>query len=314
MLHRKLTRAVDGRMNDDPLFDRVLRFAFGDARRGVMRQETLRLGAVKVALVESTGHVIRLSAPGEMSFLAPLRGLARVEAEQARLDAAAGGGAFLRPGDRETTVGRDHRGPYRALVALAPSPRWPAPSPGFTARRPGAEPLMRSLCDLLGHLMEQARCGAGCLARPAARRAAEALLLDGFAALEEIDTPLAPSEGAAADRVRLAEAYIRAHADEPLTVETIAQAVGVGPRALQAGFRDRLGVTPRALLAEVRLGRARALLLDAAPGETVADVAFESGVTQGGRFAAAYRKRFGESPSETLARAIGPDDDASLRR
>jgi AraC-like DNA-binding protein len=52
----------------------------------------------------------------------------------------------------------------------------------------------------------------------------------------------------------------------------------------------------------VRLSRCRQALLDAEPGDgqTVADIAFQNGFAHLPRFAAAYRHRYGETPSETL--------------
>jgi transcriptional regulator GlxA family with amidase domain len=97
---------------------------------------------------------------------------------------------------------------------------------------------------------------------------------------------------------------MRSHAEEPLTVAEIANAVGVGPRALQAAFRASHGITPRQLLAEIRLEEARARLLAPEAEMTVTDAALASGFAHFGRFAAAYRERYGELPSETLRRAL----------
>ncbi|HWO23737.1 MAG TPA: helix-turn-helix domain-containing protein [Kofleriaceae bacterium] len=52
-----------------------------------------------------------------------------------------------------------------------------------------------------------------------------------------------------------------------------------------------------------RLARAREDLMSAAPGTTVAEVARQLGFAAAGRFSLAYRRCFGESPSQTLARA-----------
>ena len=94
---------------------------------------------------------------------------------------------------------------------------------------------------------------------------------------------------------------IEEHAAEPLTVADVAEAVGVSARALQDGFRRHLGTTPVSYLRDVRLDRVRAELTAAAPGATtVTDVAYRWGFFHPGRFAAAYRERFGESPSRTL--------------
>ncbi|MGC9537488.1 AraC family transcriptional regulator [Streptomyces sp. UG1] len=101
--------------------------------------------------------------------------------------------------------------------------------------------------------------------------------------------------------VRRAMELIECHAAEPLTVEDVAEAVGVSVRALQEGFRRHLGTTPVSYLREVRLDRVRADLKAADPGMvTVTDVAFRWGFFHPGRFAIAYKERFGEHPSQTL--------------
>lgn len=101
--------------------------------------------------------------------------------------------------------------------------------------------------------------------------------------------------------VRRAADLITDHADEPLTVEDIAQATGMSVRALQQGFRQYLHSTPTEYLRDVRLERVHADLQAADRSTvTVTDVAFRWGFTHLGRFAGDYRRRFGESPSATL--------------
>jgi transcriptional regulator GlxA family with amidase domain len=51
--------------------------------------------------------------------------------------------------------------------------------------------------------------------------------------------------------------------------------------------------------------RAREMLVAADPDASVTDVALACGFAHFGRFAGAYRERFGETPSETLHRARG---------
>jgi AraC-like DNA-binding protein len=101
--------------------------------------------------------------------------------------------------------------------------------------------------------------------------------------------------------IKQAVEVIDAHAAEPLTVEDVAEAVGIGVRALQEGFRRFLDTTPMNYLREVRLRRVRAELELADPARvSVTDVATRWGFLHAGRFAVQYRERFGESPSATL--------------
>ncbi|WP_031469535.1 AraC family transcriptional regulator [Sciscionella sediminilitoris] len=103
--------------------------------------------------------------------------------------------------------------------------------------------------------------------------------------------------------VRAAVELIEAHAAERLTVEDIAEAVGISVRALQEGFRRTLDSTPTGYLREVRLQRVRAALAAADPRTAgVTDIALRWGFVHQGRFSVQYRQRFGESPSVTLRR------------
>ena len=86
----------------------------------------------------------------------------------------------------------------------------------------------------------------------------------------------------------------------PWTAADMAEVAGVSVRRLQEGFREYVGASPRECLTDIRLARVREGLLRGADGFTVADVAMRWGLMHTGRFAAAYRRKYGESPSETL--------------
>lgn len=101
---------------------------------------------------------------------------------------------------------------------------------------------------------------------------------------------------------RRARDYIHAHAADVPSVADIAQAAGVGVRALARGFERHFGVSPQRYLQQYRLERVREELRSAAPGVTVTAVAAQWGFWQLGSFAARYRERFGEAPSQTLNR------------
>ncbi len=102
--------------------------------------------------------------------------------------------------------------------------------------------------------------------------------------------------------VRLAVAYIEAHAGEDLSLLDIARAASITPRALQYAFRRNLGTTPLGYVRRVRLDRAHTDLLNADParGDTVASIAMRWGFLHQGNFAAAYRDAYGTTPRQTL--------------
>ncbi|MGW2666389.1 AraC family transcriptional regulator [Nocardia tengchongensis] len=101
--------------------------------------------------------------------------------------------------------------------------------------------------------------------------------------------------------VRRAAYYIEANAKDLPTMTEVASEVGVSVRTLSGSFRRYLGVTPSEYLRVQRLEGARRDLIAADEGRTVATIAGEWGYVNLGGFAAAYRRRFGEKPSQTLS-------------
>ncbi|MBP2232439.1 AraC-like DNA-binding protein [Azospirillum agricola] len=119
---------------------------------------------------------------------------------------------------------------------------------------------------------------------------------------------MAGTPAAAAPRhVRAAEEFMRANAGESLTLAEIAEAAGVSIRTLTAGFRSFRDQSPMQQLRDIRMAAARDDLLQGPEtGSTrtggVADIALRWGFGNFGRFAGDYRRRYGETPSETLRR------------
>lgn len=127
----------------------------------------------------------------------------------------------------------------------------------------------------------------------------------------------ARTDATAQDRVdahpatlRRAIAYIDDHADQPLTVADIADAVHVTIRTLQYAFRRHLDTTPLAYLRQARLAHAHRDLLSAGPDSnvSVAGVAARWGFLHPGRFAALYRAAYGVNPAQTLNGGHAPTD------
>jgi AraC-like DNA-binding protein len=136
------------------------------------------------------------------------------------------------------------------------------------------------------------------------RRLQEATLLELLMAWPHSHSRFLQHADASRSSTERALQYIHAHAADVPTLGEIAEAAGVGVRALMRGFERRLGVSPVRYLLHWRLDRARADLLDSSPGaRTVTDVALRWGFGNLGDFAAHYRCRFGELPRTTLQRA-----------
>ena len=109
--------------------------------------------------------------------------------------------------------------------------------------------------------------------------------------------------GAAPRHVQLAEEYIEANWNRPLTIEALVDVTGVSARALFRSFRERRGYTPMAFAKITRLRHARNMLASGNPDTSVTAVAYACGFATMGHFAGEYRQAFGELPSQTIARS-----------
>ena len=118
--------------------------------------------------------------------------------------------------------------------------------------------------------------------------------------LEQADERAIPAAGI--DRVRQLERWIDAHLGEDLSLDRLCAVAGVRWRALQMSLLLVRGMTPLEFVASRRLAAARAMLESSAADLTVSRTAMDCGIVHLGRFSSAYRKAFGESPSDTLAR------------
>ncbi|WP_163573595.1 AraC family transcriptional regulator [Fodinicola feengrottensis] len=142
-------------------------------------------------------------------------------------------------------------------------------------------------------------------AEPAALEHLEALVFQRFllAQPNTYSNALRVERSVAPRVIQKAMSLIENHSAEQLTVEDIAEAVGVGVRSLQSGFRRFADTTPMNYLRDVRLRQVHAALKAADPATgNVTEVALRCGFLHAGRFAVQYRERFGEKPSTTLRR------------
>ena len=107
-----------------------------------------------------------------------------------------------------------------------------------------------------------------------------------------------------ARRPRTVKRTLDAMHEEPsrnFTAAELAGIAGVGIRVLQESFRRHVGVPPLTYLRRLRLEGAHAELSGAGADRlSVTEVAHRWGFTHLGRFAGAYRERYGVTPSETL--------------
>lgn len=87
--------------------------------------------------------------------------------------------------------------------------------------------------------------------------------------------------------------------EAPMTILQVCDRIGTSPRKLEYCFRSVLGISPAKYLRASRLDGVRRQLRRG-EGRSVQDVAARWGFWHLGEFAAAYRRQFGELPSQTL--------------
>lgn len=99
-------------------------------------------------------------------------------------------------------------------------------------------------------------------------------------------------------------AWATACLDQPISLTDLEQVSGLSRRSLQYAFAKRFGCSPMQWIRQQRLQRARERLMDPTLSPRVTVIALECGFTHLGEFAAAYQRRYGETPSQTLARRL----------
>jgi AraC-like DNA-binding protein len=102
--------------------------------------------------------------------------------------------------------------------------------------------------------------------------------------------------------VRRAVDAMHANVGRAWTVPELAAVAGVSSRTLQRQFLAFLRKTPGVMLRDISFERARRELLQGSRSAKVMDISLRSGFPHSGRFSVEYRRRYGETPSQTLKR------------
>ena len=98
--------------------------------------------------------------------------------------------------------------------------------------------------------------------------------------------------------------YIQGNLHSSIGLSDLTKISGVAGRTLLKHFSQFVGISPMRYLRMARLDKARERLLGAEPEEGVTKIASAFGYDHMGRFAVEYRRRFGESPSQTLGKRL----------
>ncbi len=192
------------------------------------------------------------------------------------------------------------------LLASAGLERWLEPAFGVYPQRALADAFARLVAPMVT---------AGSTRTTVPRTDQRAVLDTLSRALDSADQSAPP-----APRVYLYSTYRRAMAaieaepDPMLTVAELAARVGVTARTLRYAFSHAVGISPYQYMLRRRVTIVRDALLDPArPERTILELLLSMGISHQGEFAGQYRRLFGESPSETRARAFARRRDRPHR-
>jgi len=110
--------------------------------------------------------------------------------------------------------------------------------------------------------------------------------------------------GALQPRLSEAVTLMETNIEEPLSTDDIANLVGLSRRQLERLFKQYLGSLPSRYYLELRLQRARQLLLET--NHSIVQVGLMCGFSSGSHFSTAFGTLFGNTPREERQRKLTP--------
>jgi len=265
----------------DNLAMSVGRFALDARARGLINPTRVTLGMM-------------LASPGRVSYW--------------REDVRPGDVVVTPPGSEIDAIYLS--GAWYVTIAMAPSDLTSALSGEDRLADPGCwnmrgvrhvEPLLgEEVRRRLANIILKLNCNIGTTPQAAdflRRSIIEAFVISSLNALPQ---DRAPSLSTGARLVSEVESYVDASDGRPVHISELCSALRVSRRTLHRAFVDTLNMGPVGYLRRRRLSAIQTALKRGDRATTpIADIAFEYGFSDPGRFAAYYRSLFGESPSQT---------------
>lgn len=164
-------------------------------------------------------------------------------------------------------------------------------------------PVAKGFGDLLDYLLADAGNPNGLSSDPLSAEQLERTLMTALLKYQTGSHQAAMSAAGgcpAPAYVKRAEMLMHENLHRSIRLEELAEISNVTERTLTNGFRRFRGDTPARYFLALRLAEARRRLLSSDEDTTVSDIAFEMGFHHLSSFAAAYRQRYDETPSQTL--------------
>lgn len=282
---------------------------------GSVVTELIKIEDKEVALgrVTSTGHEIELNDSGNFTFLLPTAGRLDIQISGTEYRSLPGMPLAFRPTERRTRASPGMARRFRATTLQVSFDRLNrlasrcenSASKAFSQdadRLSG--PVGQYLARQLPVLVDDILLRPEAVLPPKVVKGIAGLIDDQLCEFLciAVENQSARRVLSAFHRVRQAEEVMHARSDEPLSMQELAEQLGVCLRSLQLGFIEVHGFGPRDVLNRIRLEKARQRLLAANEVGQVTTIALDCGFFHLSRFAQVYARTYGERPSETLAR------------
>jgi len=116
--------------------------------------------------------------------------------------------------------------------------------------------------------------------------------------------PLTHRLGTSQPKLVEAIALMEANVEEPMSLDELSRHVGLSRRQLERLFQKHVHCVPTRYYLELRLGRARQLLLQTS--RPIVDIAFACGFVSAPHFSKCYRDRYGVPPRDERRRGSPP--------
>lgn len=188
--------------------------------------------------------------------------------------------------------------PVRLLENACLEQRWTLPQQGIrfaTARHALGE--MSGFLQLLGLICHEAENAA----EPEVQGLYERIVANKLLTLLASNVLRVVPQAAQGGGFEAVRQFIEEHLTEDISVEQLMAIAKVSERSLYSLFERQVGLSPRDYVRQRKLERVHARL-QLATARSVTEVALDHGFVHLGRFSEAYRKRFGELPSQTWKR------------
>ncbi|KAA6174536.1 AraC family transcriptional regulator [Pseudomonas marginalis] len=188
--------------------------------------------------------------------------------------------------------------PVRLLENACLAQHWTLPQPGirFAAAR-HALSEMGGFLPLLGLICHEAENAA----EPQVQGLYERIVANKLLALLASNVLRVIPQAAQGGGFEAVREFIEEHLGEDISIEQLMAVAKVSERSLYSLFERQVGLSPRDYVRRRKLERVHARL-QLITTRSVTEVALDHGFMHLGRFSEAYRKRFGELPSQTWKR------------